>query len=188
MNTAQRTVDGNTLSSTAMPPIRIKVDDAFQYAGALHFILYDVAHVDVFLFVVAEQHHIRRLLIVQFEGYLDDNDYTYDYPITQTITLGAHGYLTDASAVNLPLLIQERPDSEIARIVTFLRDKGNRMADDVISQRFVRLVDEARRNEILLFYGEELTDTSLAADLASGGQIAQDLQERALASFTIVEG
>ncbi len=76
MNTVRRDVDGNTLSSTAMPPIRIKVDDAFQYAGALHFILYDVAHVDVFLFVAAEQRHIHRLLIVQFEGYLDDNDYT----------------------------------------------------------------------------------------------------------------
>ena len=188
MNPRPRHVDGNILSSTAMPPIRIKVDDAFQYAGALHFILYDVAHVDVFLFMVAEQDHIHRLLIVQFEGYLDDNSYTYDYPITQTIALGEHVYLTDAAAVNLPSIIQQRPDSEIARIVTFLRDKGYRMADDVIYQRFVRLVDEARRNEILLFYGEELVDTSLAADLASGGRITQDLQVRALASFTIMEG
>jgi hypothetical protein len=55
-----------------------------------------------------------------------------------------------------------------------LESKGYRMAsDDVLSQRLVHLVDEAKRNELMIIYMEDLSGMGLtAADIAEGGRAA----------------
>ena len=66
---------------------------------------------------------------------------------------------------------------------------------DVMRERYVRLLDEARRNEILLIYAENLAQYGLtAADLAVGGKSAQEwprlreeMHQRSRASFKVVD-
>ncbi len=72
-----------------------------------------------------------------------------------------------------------RPDSDGARARAFLADKGYRMAsDDVLSQRLVHLIDEAKRNELMIIYLEDLSGMGLtAADLAEGGRAAAKWEE-----------
>src|SRR6266487_684841 len=108
----ERDVVGNVLISTYLPPVRIQVDPAFHYLGKLQFILYDVAHVEVFVFVVADHQHATRVLVIDFEGYLEDNTYTYEYPTTATLNLGGQEYLADAWLLTNELLTQQRPDSD----------------------------------------------------------------------------
>ena len=64
---------------------------------------------------------------------------------------------------------------------------------EIISQRLVHLVDEAKRNELMIIYTEDLSDTGLtAADLNEGGsararwnEIAQGLLDRALKNMKV---
>src|SRR5262249_16209016 len=79
-------------------------------------------------------------------------------------------------------------------LAPFLEKKGHRMvSDDVLTQRLVHLVDEQRRNELMIIYMEDLAAMKLTAkDLAPGGRaaaqwddIAKGLLERALKGMEI---
>jgi len=192
----ERVVKGRALTSTRMPPVRITVGEAFRYAGSQRFVLYDSAQVEQYFFVEAGRGGApRRVIIVQFEGYLPSNTHTYDYRIDKKVSLGGLEFMTDSSAGNPELVRQHRPDSDTDRAVRFLESKGHRPAGDFASQRFVHLADEARRNELLILYVESLAGTDLSpADFTgeAGGDARREgaqkgLLERALKSFTVTK-
>ena len=72
----QRYVTGPIFISTHLPPLRVEIDPAFTYLGNLEFGLKGIAQVDRHLFIEAEGQAIQRLIIFQFEGFLDNNSYT----------------------------------------------------------------------------------------------------------------
>ena len=111
--TPPRAVDGNVLVSTALPPIRVRVDPGLAYTGRLQFILYDVDRVDLYLFVRTDGPRAVQALLAQFEGYLDHVDATYAYPETETVTLGAHTYVADAAVTDVPSFLEEHPGAEL---------------------------------------------------------------------------
>ena len=131
---------------------------------------------------------IKRMYWAQFEGYLPGNTHTYRYRATKTVKIGGLEFIADAWARN----IRDnpgRPDSDGSRARAFLEKKGHRMAsDDVLAQRLVHLVDEQRRNELMVIYMEDLAALELTAkDLAPKGRaaaqwegLARGLLERAL--------
>jgi hypothetical protein len=182
-------VAGQVLTSNGMPSVRMKFDKAFKYAGTQSFILYDVAHAEQHFFVDADkQGHIKRLYWVQFEGYLASNNNSYKYPVTKSLKIAGLDFVADAYARNIKAN-PGRANSDGSRMRAFLEGKGYRVAsDEVISQRLVHLVDEAKRNELMIIYLEDLSAMGLtAADLAKDGkaadrwnQISTDLLGRAL--------
>jgi hypothetical protein len=189
-----RSVKGQTLISTMLPAVRLKFNDEFKYAGGHDFILYDVARAEQHFFVDADKEgRVKRLYWVQFEGYLPNNAHIYKYPVTKTVKLGGLDFIADAYARN----IKEnpgRPDSDGSRARGFLESKGYRMAsDDIISQRLVYLVDEEKRNELMIIYLEDLSGMKLtAADFEAGGkaaarwdEISKGLLERATKGMKI---
>jgi hypothetical protein len=190
----ERDVVGSLLTSTYLPPIRIQVDPAFHYLGKLQFTLYNVAQVEVFVFVVADRQHATRVLLFDFEGYLEDNTYTYEYPTTATVNLGGQEYLADAWLLTDELLAQQRPDSDVIQIFTFIQQQGYTLPNTAMVQRFVRLVDAAKRNELLVFYIEALASLGVSEAERSAEELApaqreritQAVGERAIASFRVV--
>jgi hypothetical protein len=192
----QRRVKGRTLTSDALPPIKIKFDKAFKYVGSQSFILYNSAQVQQYFFVAANKGRIKSMFMVQFEGYLPDNTHTYNYNISNTVKLGESDFMYDTSVVNVPAFRKQYPDSDAGRAAAFLEGKGYQLeGEDIAYQRFVRLVDEARRNELLIIYYENLSGTGLtAADLSEKGRAAsqrekvfQEVRQRALKSFTVMK-
>lgn len=178
-----RRVQGQVLTSTELPAARITVDKAFKYVGSQTFILYDVARAEQHFFVDAdEQGRIHRMYWIQFEGYLPNNSHTYRYKATKTVKLGGLEFIADAYARNIKAG-GGRPDSDGHRARAFLEKKGFRMAgDDVLSQRLVHLVDEQKRNELMIIYMEDMAPLKLAAkDFAPGGQAAAQWEETAKA-------
>lgn len=188
-----RRVEGQVLTSTALPEIRIRFDEALQYAGNKSFTLNGIAQAEQYFFVEAdEQRRIKRMFIVQFEGFLPGNTHTYNYPATNLTRLGAHDYVTKSAIVpNVSATLKQNPDTDAAQAAAFMESKGYRYSEDVMFQRFIRVVDEAKRHEFILIYIEDLRRTGLtAADFAKGGraaeqrdQILQELQTRALKSL-----
>jgi len=192
-----RRVKGQVLTSTYLPPIRIKFDKAFKHVGSQKFTLFERAQAEQYYFVDAdEQQRIKRMCIVQFEGYLPSVNATYDYPATKTVELAGHSYIIEAQVVpSVSAVLQKNPQSVAARAVSFLEGKGYRAGEAVLFQRFVRVVDEFKRNEFILLYIEDLSGIGFTAtDFAEGGRafsqkekILQELSNRALKSFTVLK-
>jgi hypothetical protein len=173
-----RSVQGQVLTSTAQPAVRLTFDKAFKYVGTQSFILYNVARAEQHFFVDADQQgRIRRLYWVQFEGYLPDNKHTYRYTSKKSVTLGGLEFIADAYLRNTKAA--GRPDSDGSRARTFLEGKGLRMAgENALSQRLVHLPDAAKRNELMVIYMEDLSLLGLtAADLNPDGRAADRREE-----------
>jgi hypothetical protein len=191
----KRTGKGQTLTSTEMPKASLKFDKEFKYIGGQEFILYGVAQAEQHFFVDADkQGNIKRLYWIQFEGYLPSNTHTYNYKVTKTTTIGGLEFIADAYARNIKGNLG-RPDSDSNRARAFMESKGYKMAgEDVLTQRLVHLVDEAKRNELMIIYMEDLSKTGLtAADLAPNGKaagqwedVAKGLLERAAKGLKIL--
>src|SRR5262245_22977672 len=189
-----RKVEGQVLISTEMPAVKLEFDEAFNYVGGHHFILYEVARAEQHFFVDADQEgRIKRMYWVQFEGYLPSNKHTYRYKASKTVSIGGLEFIADAAPRNLKDN-PGRPDSDGARARAFLESKGYRMAsDEVLSQRLVHLVDEEKRNELMIIYMEDSSATGLtAADLGPNGkasdrwdEMSKGLLERALKGLEI---
>lgn len=190
---AQRSVEGRTLTSRSLPPVRIKFGKDFKYVGTQSFVLYGSAQVEQHFFVDADGGRIRRMFMAQFEGYLPTNTHTYDYRIKDTVRLGGLDFMYDTRAVNVPAFRKQYPDSDAGRAAAFLEGKGYHLeGEDIVFQRFIRLVDEAKRNELLIIYYENLKGTGLtAADLSDDGRAAdrervfREVHQRALKSFKV---
>jgi hypothetical protein len=166
-----RTVAGHVLTSKAMPAVRIEFDKAFKYAGAQSFVLYDVANAEQHFFVNAgKDRRVKRLYWIQFEGYLPDNTYTYDYDSPKIVTINGFNFFADLYARSLKG-DTGRPDSDGNRARAYLQSKGFHVGTEVISQRLVHLVDKTKRNELMIIYLEDLSDAGFtAADINEGGR------------------
>jgi hypothetical protein len=177
-----------------MPAIQLEFAKSFKYVGTQSFILYDVARAEQYFFVDSDkQGRIKRLYWIQFEGYLPNNTHAYDYKVNKQVTIGGFDFIADAYARNIKGN-PGRSDSDSNRARVFLESKGYRMgSDDILSQRLVHLVDDAKRNELMIIYLEDLSPMGLtAADLEANGkahakweEISKGLLERAQAGMNV---
>jgi hypothetical protein len=182
-----RRVKGQILTSASLPPIRIRFGKAFKYVGSQQFILYERAQVEQHFFVDADkQQRIKRMYMVQFEGYLPNISGSYNYPVTKTVSLAGQSYIVDAEVIpNVPAAIKQDAQSDVARAASFLEGKGYRIGEGIVFQRFVRLVDEAKRSEFILLYVEDLSGAGV--DAAEKEKAMQEFSGRALKGFKILK-
>lgn len=174
-----RTVRGQVLTSTQLPAVKLEFAEPFQYAGGHSFILYDVANAEQHFFVDADKDgRIKRMYWIQFEGYLPSNTHAYDYKVTKTVNIGGLDFVADAYARNIKAN-PGRPDSDGSRARAFLASKGYSLgSDEVMFQRLVHIIDEAKRNELMIIYLEDLSPMKLtAAVLAPGGNAASEWEK-----------
>ncbi|MGH9943203.1 MAG: hypothetical protein ACRD9R_12710 [Pyrinomonadaceae bacterium] len=189
-----RRVSGQTLTSSALPAARITFDAAFKHVGSQKFILYERALAEQHYFVDADpEGRIRRMYMLQFEGFLPNVTAAYDYKPTKTIKVGGQEYVTESAIVPSVVAVFKRdPQSDAARAVRYLEGQGYRAGDEVMFQRFVRLLDDAKRNEFIVIYIEDMSATGRKASelldetrAAERDKVLQGLTERALKGFTI---
>ena len=180
-----RLVKGQVLTSTNLPSIRIRFDKRFKYVGSQKFILYDRAQVEQVFFVDADnEKRVKRMYMIQFEGYLPNVDATYNYAVEKTIDLGGQTYIINTETIpNVQAALNQDPRSDSAHAGAFLAGKGFRFSESVMYQRFVRLVDQTKRNEFILVYIEE-TGTIAVPDK---DRAMQELSTHALKGFTILK-
>jgi len=182
------------LTSKDTPAVRLEFDKAFKYIGAQSFVLYDVANAEQHFFVDADKDgRIKRFFWVQFEGYLPTNTNSYNYKSPKIVNAGGFDFFADVYPRSLKGDLG-RPDSDGNRARAFLSAKGLKMiGTEFISQRLVHMVDQAKRNELMIIYIEDLSESGLtAADLIEGGsararwpEISQGLLDRALKNMKV---
>ncbi len=201
-----RYVDGEVFVSESTPAFEMRVDEGLGYVGAIDFVLWDKARAQRHHWVDAnESGEIDRLLILQFESFLDSVEGNYSFGIPaddqaagsnyrfspQEITLGGHGYVHNTWAYDNAQNMREKTDGEAARTGRFLEERGLRLDAEVVMSRFVRAVGDDARNELIIFYIEPIAALGHHLDdFPDGGppsetydQMSAGLLQRSLAAF-----
>ncbi len=165
-----RSTAGQDLLSPADPAIALRFDPDFRHIGGHKFILYGVADTEQHFFVETRGDDLHALYWIQFEAYLPDNSYTYDYEDSPgRVELGGLEFYLDTAIVESdPSKRRRGTDGSLAR--AFALSKGYEFPQDFIYARLVHLTDESRRKELMIIYIEDLAPSGLTASgLDEGG-------------------
>ena len=145
--TVQRTVQ-HVLHSAAMPSLTVTVSSDLTYLGRLNYDVQDVAQAEEYIFADTTDGKLQRAFIAHFEHFLPGNEHVFNYPLLQMAMLGQHEYLHQTWA------IREFDLFEIPAMKEFLRSRNLRAEASWLVDRYVRAVDEKRKNEVIFFYLE----------------------------------
>jgi hypothetical protein len=167
----ERKVVGNVVTSERDPAVRIELPKAAQYVGADRWVLYGIADCELHAFVEADvQKNVQRLYWVQFEGYLPSRPelrHTYDSP--KHTTIGGMDFYVDTWVRAKGAKTESGSDRE--HIEALVRAQGYRMPEAMMYVRLVHLLDEEKRKELMIIYGEDLAPTGpTAGELSEGGK------------------
>ena len=125
----QRTGQNTLLRSEKLPAIKIQIDPEFRYVGTTSFILDEIAHVEQHHFVVPDaERRVLRQLSFQFEGYLENNRYTYDYSGLESLDINGLPFLHNTYPMNIEDVYEARPTSDYAHVVKL--SPGERLPAD----------------------------------------------------------
>ncbi|MDE1468555.1 hypothetical protein [Aurantiacibacter sp. D1-12] len=153
-----RSAEGASVVSLADPEIRVRVPENATYVGAVRWPLYGVADAEIHAFVEADEHGlVQRAYLVQFEQYLPDNDYAYNYAESNPETVELNGHTLHVRpgfmrAVNP----NSRADSDGAQFRRLVTDAGYRLPTYMATVRFVELFEPTLRKELLILYVENM--------------------------------
>lgn len=169
-STPDRTVKGNSVTSTHDPAVRITVPKSAQYAGAERFVLYGIADCEIEVFVEADTaKNIIRLYWIQFEGYLPSKpDLHHQYDSPRHADLGGWDFYVDTWPRGSDEPIKAGSDRDAVEHI--VKRKGYKMPAGMVYVRLVHLLDSEKRKELMIIYGEDLSSTgATAASLKEGG-------------------
>ncbi|MEX0288528.1 MAG: hypothetical protein AB3N14_05415 [Flavobacteriaceae bacterium] len=207
--TPDRYVENNCLYSKVLPEIDIQVAEEFKYIGTFDFVLKAnsdeappelkgkaIAGGDRYVFAVADDNQkVRKLFIVQLEGFLPGIDYTYNYNFDTAEQIGNNKYRHNTWFYDSAQLAIDNPENEGALTRAFLEKKGYTLEDHFMMSRWVGLASEDRKNEIIMYYLEMLKDRTghtleeyEALDEDRVKAIKDGLIGRSKKSFSIVKG
>ena len=109
----------------------------------------------------------------------------YEYDSQRHAKIGGLDFYVDTWV--RPNEAETQPGSDLERIEALVQAKRYKLPAGMMSVRLVHLLDEQKRKELMIIYGEDVTPTGLtAAELRGGGnaydrwpEIAKGLVERA---------
>lgn len=175
-----RIVSGNDLISDHDPAVILRFDPAFRHLGGQKFILYGVADTEQHFFVeTTADDKLKSVYWVQYEAYLPDKPYTYDYDDSPLrVTLDDFEFYTDTDVVEFDPNRKRPRGTDGAMARQFLASRGYVFPDDFAYARLVYLTDESRQKELMIIYIDDLASRELsAAELDEGGANASSWPE-----------
>jgi hypothetical protein len=175
-----RSVTGNDLVSSYDPALTLRFDAAFRHVGGQKFILYGVADTEQHFFVETNaDNELKSVYWVQYEAYLPDKRYTYDYDDSPLrLTLGETEFYTDTAMVEFDPSRKRARGTDGAMARQFLASQGYVFPNNFAYARIVHLTDESRRKELMIIFIDDLRSYGLtAAELNEGGASASRLPE-----------
>jgi len=193
--TAERKVNAHVLRSERDPAIALKVADGFTYLGAFPFTIAGIAGGERHVWVDAgKDKRIRRMFILQFEGYFEGTGRRYNYTPRNVTKLGENDYNSNGFFYRDADLFKEKPGTEAELTRKFVEDKGYTLDAEQVLYRFYRSLPDDHRNEFLIFHIEPMADLGIAMKDVTENQdterekgLVAAARERALKAFTILE-
>ncbi len=172
-----RSVSENRLFSPREPSLSMQFHSSFRYIGGQKFVLYAVADAEQHFFVeTTADNKLKSLYWVQFEAYLPDNTYQFDYEDSPArLQLNDYELYLDTSFGHAnpgQKKSSSRSDGYLVR--EFLLSKGYDIPEEYTYARLIHLTDASRRKELMIIFIDNLEAYGLnAADLGEDGNEAQ---------------
>jgi len=167
-----RTMSGNDLTSDHDPAVILRFDSAFRHVGGQKFILYGVADTEQHFFVeTTADDKLKSVYWVQYEAYLPDKSYTYDYDDSPLrVMLNDYEFFTDTDFAEFDPNKKRRRGTDGAMARQLLASKGYVFPTNFAYARLVYLTDESRQKELMIIFIDDLASHGLtAAELGEGG-------------------
>jgi hypothetical protein len=183
----ERLVRGNRLISTTNPAVEIRLPRTAHHLGADRWNLYDIADAELHVFVEADRNRmVKALYWIQFEGYLPSNTHIYNYTNDEPVTFAGRPFWQRATFG--PTGRTPRAGSDVEHVHALVNKSGYRMPAETMNVRLVHLLDDARRQELMFIYAEDLASSGYtSAQLMDGDQtrpewepVKKSLVERAM--------
>lgn len=176
--TPERQVRGNIISSEHNPRIQIQLPQTVQYVGADRWVLYGIADCELHAFVDADRkRNVQQLYWIQFEGYLPSKPelhHKYDSP--RHTTIGGLDFYVDTWV--RPTAADVKAGSDLEHIEALIRKKGYKLPNGIMAVRLVHLLDDQKRNELMIIYAEDVAPTGFTAvQLAPNGSASDHWSE-----------
>jgi hypothetical protein len=144
----ERAVQGQVLHSKALPELTIRVSADLTYLGRLSYDVQDVAQAEEYVFAATAGGQLRRAFVAHFEQFLAANDHFFEYPRLRMATIGQREYLHQTWAIRQFDLFT------VPAMQEFLRARHLTAEASWLIDRYVRVVDAARKHEVIFFYLE----------------------------------
>jgi hypothetical protein len=167
----ERKVERNAIYSARDTNARIQFPPSAQYVGADRWNLYDIADCELHVFVDSDaQKNVQRLYWVQFEAYLPSKpDLAHQYDSPRHTSIGGMDFYVDTWV--RPKDAETQTGSDRQHMEELIRSQGFNMPAGMMYVRLVHLLDEGKRKELMIIYGDDLRPTGFsAADLSQGGK------------------
>src|SRR5579864_5581868 len=145
---AQRAVEQHVLRSSALPQLTVQVSPNLTYLGRLDYDVQDVAQAEEYVFAATANGTLQRVFVAHFEHFRPTNNHFFEYPHLRMARLGQHEYLHQTWA------IREFSLFTVPAMQEFLQARHLRAEASWLVDRYVRVVDEARKHEVIFFYLE----------------------------------
>lgn len=163
----ERAVQGRAVISRSDPAVTARVPSSAQYLGADRWTLYGVADAEVHVFAeIDEAGALRRLYWLQFEGFLPTKpDLKYNYNSARRAVIGGLEFHVDEVSGEGRV---DNPDSDTGRVLALVRKSGYDYREGMRYLRLVHLVDDGKRKEFMIIYGDVVAkDADLLAAAVS---------------------
>lgn len=151
---AERRIVENTVVSEHDPALAIRVDPELAYLGRHAIRIRDVAAGERIVFVEHSAGDVKRMLILQYEGFLPGIDEQYRYNLSNSPVVAGYPFRSNAFAFDLAISRRQNPGGESVDTARFLEAKGLTFPNIWMMWRSLTVTDPARRNELIIFYVE----------------------------------
>ena len=176
-----RQPDGGSLMSSNHPAARIVIADGYEYLGGQKFELYGTVTVDQYFYVLrCEGGDAQSIIRLQFESILPGVDGAYDYssdPLRMEIdgldffTVTEPPFTRSFLGLILPY---GKPGTDGYRANSFLASQGISLPDETAYARLVHIPDEEARNEMIIFFYDDIGALGFEAEDFQPDGVAAD--------------
>jgi hypothetical protein len=168
--TPLRHVENQTLISNELPAAQLTFDKEFRYVGGQVVNLYGNADAEQHLFVkTSGRDTVESFYWIQFEHFLPSNKYTYDYSADRTADFGAVRFVYDVKSFSdYDAMQASEPQSDGAAMRKLLAQHKMAFPKKAARVRMFYLPTADRRTELMVIYGEKLSEDSKVPVAADG--------------------
>lgn len=183
-----RVIEGNSVISSALPRLRVDVKAPFRYLGRVPIRIRDVAAGERIVFGDVDGKRIRRMVVLQFEGFLPHTTDIYRYDFSKAREIAGHRWRANAFGYMVPSGDDAR-SPEASTMHRWLREQGYATDETQLMFRLLTIGDDRRRDELIVFYLEGSNDASwlreMEAQTLRWQSLAARLEKDAMAALSI---
>jgi len=177
--------------------LKLLVSDKFEYIGNQEIMIYDTSKVFHYVFATSTKNKqqewtISQLFFLQYEYYLPEFDYSYNYKSTDIIEFGGIKWQRD-NFIDKTTYNDWDPKSDVYQLITFLERKGFSFPVWTWNNRLAVMLNEEKNQELLILYIEEIPKDIMEKLFLNGKLIEYEwekekpeLKKRALSVISIL--